>query len=189
MKNILKQALALSLALLLSVTAVSLQAPGTVLTVSAHSGRTDANGGHHDYKNKSGLGSYHYHHGYPAHLHENGICPYDNPQPDVIETQPAMPEIDPVFPEVPAADAVPAIDYTLVFDAAFYAAANPDVAAVCGTDPALLFQHFLTTGMQEGRQGNASFNVFLYKAANPDLAAVFGDDLIQYYTYYCMSNG
>ena len=24
----------------------------------AHSGRTDANGGHHDYKNKSGLGSY-----------------------------------------------------------------------------------------------------------------------------------
>lgn len=43
----------------------------------AHSGRTDAQGGHHDYKNKSGLGSYHYHcGGYPAHLHENGVCPY-----------------------------------------------------------------------------------------------------------------
>lgn len=27
----------------------------------AHSGRTDANGGHRDNKNKSGLGSYHYH--------------------------------------------------------------------------------------------------------------------------------
>lgn len=27
----------------------------------AHSGRTDAMGGHHDYQNKSGLGSYHYH--------------------------------------------------------------------------------------------------------------------------------
>ena len=25
----------------------------------AHSGRTDAMGGHHDYQNKSGLGSYH----------------------------------------------------------------------------------------------------------------------------------
>lgn len=43
----------------------------------AHSGRTDANGGHRDNKNKSGLGSYHYHcGGHPAHLHANGICPY-----------------------------------------------------------------------------------------------------------------
>ncbi|GAA0219033.1 YHYH domain-containing protein [Metaclostridioides mangenotii] len=41
----------------------------------AHSGRTDSSGGHHDYKNKSGLGSYHYHHGYGPHLHTNG-CPY-----------------------------------------------------------------------------------------------------------------
>lgn len=45
--------------------------------VFAHSGGTDAQGGHHDYKNVSGLGSYHYHHGYPAHLHPNGICPYE----------------------------------------------------------------------------------------------------------------
>ena len=44
----------------------------------AHSGGTDSNGGHHDYNNVSGLGSYHYHHGYGAHLHENGICPYDS---------------------------------------------------------------------------------------------------------------
>lgn len=43
----------------------------------AHSGRTDSNGGHRDNKNKSGLGSYHYHcGGYPAHLHTNGQCPY-----------------------------------------------------------------------------------------------------------------
>lgn len=42
----------------------------------AHSGRTDSSWGHKDNKNVSGLGSYHYHHGYPAHLHENG-CPYD----------------------------------------------------------------------------------------------------------------
>jgi hypothetical protein len=43
----------------------------------AHSGRTDSSGGHKDNNNVSGLGSYHYHHGYPAHLHTNGICPYD----------------------------------------------------------------------------------------------------------------
>ena len=47
---------------------------------SAHSGRTDANGGHRDNKNASGLGYYHYHcGGYPAHLHPNGVCPYKTP--------------------------------------------------------------------------------------------------------------
>lgn len=45
----------------------------------AHSGRTDANGGHRDNNNKSGLGSYHYHcGGHPAHLHKNGVCPYSS---------------------------------------------------------------------------------------------------------------
>ena len=45
----------------------------------AHSGKTDSNGGHKDNKNKSGLGSYHYHcGGYPAHLHTNGVCPYSS---------------------------------------------------------------------------------------------------------------
>lgn len=46
---------------------------------TAHSGRTDRYGGHKDNRNVSGLGSYHYHcGGYPAHLHENGVCPYTN---------------------------------------------------------------------------------------------------------------
>lgn len=44
----------------------------------AHSGRTDSSGGHHDYKNASGLGSYHYHHGMGPHLHKNGVCPYSS---------------------------------------------------------------------------------------------------------------
>ena len=43
-----------------------------------HSGRTDSSGGHKDNKNASGLGSYHYHHGQGPHLHENGVCPYDD---------------------------------------------------------------------------------------------------------------
>ena len=47
------------------------------LGAGAHSGRTDANGGHKDNKNVSGLGSYHYHcGGHEAHLHPNGVCPY-----------------------------------------------------------------------------------------------------------------
>lgn len=40
---------------------------------SAHPGRTDASGGHWD----NSTGEYHYHHGYPAHQHTNGVCPYD----------------------------------------------------------------------------------------------------------------
>lgn len=40
---------------------------------SAHPGQTDADGGHWD----NDTGEYHYHHGYPAHQHTNGICPYD----------------------------------------------------------------------------------------------------------------
>ena len=43
---------------------------------SAHPGHTDAAGGHWD----SSTGEYHYHHGYPAHQHENGICPYEQPK-------------------------------------------------------------------------------------------------------------
>lgn len=43
------------------------------IIVYAHSGNTDSNGGHY---NRS-TGGYHYHHGYPAHQHNNGICPYN----------------------------------------------------------------------------------------------------------------
>ena len=43
------------------------------LITYAHSGRTDENGGHYD----RSTGEYHYHHGYPAHQHPGGICPYN----------------------------------------------------------------------------------------------------------------
>lgn len=60
----------------------------TNISVAAHSGRTDSSGGHHDNKNVSGLGNYHYHcGGHPAHLHENGVCPYDPLDTIVINNQ------------------------------------------------------------------------------------------------------
>lgn len=43
-----------------------------ITTVSAHGGRTDANGGHYNHS----TGEYHYHHGYSAHQHPGGVCPY-----------------------------------------------------------------------------------------------------------------
>lgn len=50
------------------------------VTAIAHPGNTDGNGGHYD----NSTGEYHYHHGYPAHQHDDmdgdGIpdCPYDD---------------------------------------------------------------------------------------------------------------
>ena len=41
------------------------------------------------------------------------------------------------------------------FDAAFYAAAYPDVAAALGSDPWTLYQHYVNYGRIEGRLGNA----------------------------------
>lgn len=46
---------------------------GSCVAVFAHPGKTDSNGGHFD----RSTGEYHYHHGYPAHQHENGTCPYN----------------------------------------------------------------------------------------------------------------
>lgn len=43
------------------------------IPAAAHSGGTDENGGHIDYS----TGEYHYHHGYPAHQHDGGVCPYN----------------------------------------------------------------------------------------------------------------
>ena len=43
------------------------------LRICAHSGKTDGYGGHY---NRS-TGEYHYHHGFSAHQHTNGVCPYD----------------------------------------------------------------------------------------------------------------
>ena len=44
-----------------------------IIPSSAHKGKTDSYGGHWDYS----AGEYHYHHGYPAHQHIDGTCPYD----------------------------------------------------------------------------------------------------------------
>ena len=43
------------------------------VTTFAHGGNTDGNGGHYNHS----TGEYHYHHGYSAHQHPNGQCPYN----------------------------------------------------------------------------------------------------------------
>ena len=47
------------------------------VTSYAHHGKMNQNWGHNDYNNECGFGTYHYHcDNYPAHLHNNGVCPY-----------------------------------------------------------------------------------------------------------------
>lgn len=77
---------------IISITLAVLSIISIGVNTYAHSGRTDANGGHKDNKNKSGLGSYHYHcGGHPAHLHTNGICPYSSNEPNSKETSSSTP--------------------------------------------------------------------------------------------------
>ena len=63
----------MKLRIITSITLIVLIIFNLSLPVLAHSGKTDANGGHYD----SSTGEYHYHHGYPEHQHTNGKCPYD----------------------------------------------------------------------------------------------------------------
>ena len=90
------------------------------------------------------------------------------------------------------------------FDAAFYAASNPDVAAAIGTDENALYQHYITFGKAEGRAATGTqtpaasapgsgpvqmpdgglFDPVFYAAAYPDVAAVFGSNTALLYQHY-----
>ncbi len=70
------------------------------------------------------------------------------------------------------------------FDAAYYAEMNPDVVAVYGNDEQALYNHYITEGLADGRQGCATFNLAEYKNAYADLQAAFGDDWNAYAIHY-----
>lgn len=93
------------------------------------------------------------------------------------------------------------------FDAEFYAATYPDVAAVYGNNETLLYQHYLLCGKAEGRlpyaqgAGNGiavgnnvktmsdggKFDATYYAATYPDVVAVLGTNENVLYQHYLMS--
>ena len=73
--------------------------------------------------------------------------------------------------------------YAEIFDAAYYAAQYPDVAAAYGTDPRELYHHFVYQGIKEGRSPSAEFVLDYYKANYPDLSEL-GHVNIYYYRHY-----
>ena len=79
------------------------------------------------------------------------------------------------------------VDYSAVFDAAYYANRYPDLKTAFGNDDSALLQHFIQYGMAEGRQGSPQFDVYSYKNLYPDLRAAFGNNLKSYYMHYISS--
>lgn len=78
-------------------------------------------------------------------------------------------------------------NYAVVYNPTYYLQNNPDVAKVYGGNGDSVLVHFLVNGMQEGRQGNSSFNVYSYKNQYVDLRNAFGNDLKSYYLHYVSS--
>lgn len=205
--KILKRVMALLIVCMTVTVAVPTVFINTTLTVEAHSGRTDAQGGHHDYKNKSGLGSYHYHcGGHPAHLHKDGICPYagdtsseaasstntsnaDTQNANAITTTQNNSNTNQSVSTTnnTSASTVKISDTSydnVAFNASYYANNNADVYKTCGDDAKALYDHFIKYGIKEGRQSSAQFSILVYKENNQDLADAFGDDLIKYYNHF-----
>lgn len=80
------------------------------------------------------------------------------------------------------------IDYSAVFDAEYYYNAYPDVQQAIGQDADALLQHFINSGMKEGRIAKADFDVRAYMKNNLDLLSVYGiKDLSSYYYHYLQS--
>lgn len=154
---------------------------GDILLAQAHQGRTDSQGGHHDYKNKSGLGNYHYHHGYSAHLHPNGVCPYENSSGTSSESSK---ETSGSVAEKKTEPALNIKDYNLVFNSSYYYKNNSDLQTTVLNDEQKLLEHFVNYGMAEGRKGCSDFDVMIYKNNNLDLETAFGDDLKKYYEHF-----
>lgn len=208
MKNKIKRiAFALLVSFAICVTTVAVVVPP--ISIEAHGGRTDSNGGHKDNKNKSGLGSYHYHcGGNPAHLHPDGICPYANtPTSDKTSAGVTAKETSTVSSTNTKSNiesknksvtteksssnkskqTVKISDTSydnVAFNASYYANNNEDLYKKYGDDAKALYEHFITCGIIEGRQSSEQFSILVYKDNNQDLVDVFGDDLIKYYDHF-----
>lgn len=76
------------------------------------------------------------------------------------------------------------VDYSDVYDYFYYITNNPDVFNVYGYNDDAVLEHFVNYGMQEGRQGIASFNVNSYKNRYSDLRKAYGMSLKNYYMHY-----
>ena len=76
------------------------------------------------------------------------------------------------------------INYGAVYDYNYYINTYGDIRKAYGGDDLAVLAHFVNYGMNEGRQGNSSFNVYSYRNQYADLRAAYGTNLKSYYLHY-----
>lgn len=76
------------------------------------------------------------------------------------------------------------IDYSAVFDAAYYAEHHADLRAAFGNNETALQLHFVNYGMKENRRACVEFDPVAYRYRYIDLQKAFGDDYTAYYLHY-----
>lgn len=69
---------------------------------------------------------------------------------------------------------VSAAGYEDLFDAQYYADANPDLKLIYGNNPTALYQHYLNSGVIEGRSSCGLFDAWEYANANYDVYRAYG---------------
>jgi hypothetical protein len=72
----------------------------------------------------------------------------------------------------------------MVFNADYYLNKYADLKSAFGDDKIAAFDHFITSGIKEGRQATEGFDVLTYRAQNPDLRLSFGSNLVSYFEHY-----
>jgi hypothetical protein len=84
------------------------------------------------------------------------------------------------------------VDFSPVFDIAYYSAKNADISSYFGTDYYQIFMHFFNYGMTEGRRASNEFDVSIYRSNYPGLVDAYGGDLrscYYHYIYYGVDGG
>ncbi len=76
------------------------------------------------------------------------------------------------------------VDYTAVYDAAYYASNNYALFESLDRNEWKLIRYFVENGMSEGARGSEEFDVHQYVKAHPDLFLQYGTDLRSYYMHY-----
>ena len=71
-----------------------------------------------------------------------------------------------------------------IFDAKYYADNNADVKEALGYDEGKLYEHFLNSGLKEGRTFSPILNVAEYRKAYADLDKAFGDNWDAYVEHF-----
>lgn len=76
------------------------------------------------------------------------------------------------------------VELSPIYNFNYYIEKYSDIKQAFGYNPEKVLEHFVRHGMEEGRSGNADFNVYAYKSNYSDLRKAFGNDLEKYYIHY-----